>query len=91
MLSYIVLYMLNSDFTTIDPLNMFAVCFNLNVFMKYYNFVRVKIQVLTRCKEVRFASFHSGGFITDIVVNSPERNLTKRNSVQCLTPVCNSK
>ena len=31
--------------------------------------------------EVRFASFLSGGFITAIVVNSPERNMAKRTSV----------
>ena len=33
--------------------------------------------------EVRFASFFSGGFITAIVVNLPERKLAKRTSVQC--------
>ena len=32
---------------------------------------------------VRFASFLSGGFITAIVVNSPERKLEKRTSVDC--------
>jgi hypothetical protein len=32
---------------------------------------------------VRFANFFSGGFITAIVVNPPERKLTKRTSVQC--------
>ena len=32
--------------------------------------------------EVHFASFLSGGFITAIVVNPPERKLTKRTSVQ---------
>ena len=30
---------------------------------------------------MRFASFFSGGFITAIIVNPPERRLTKRNSV----------
>ena len=35
------------------------------------------------CTEVQFASFFSGGFITAIVVNPPERRLTKRTSVQC--------
>ena len=34
------------------------------------------------CTEVRFASFLSGGFITAIVVNPPERKLAKRTSVQ---------
>ena len=33
--------------------------------------------------EVRFASFLSGGFITTIVVNPPERKLAKRTSVEC--------
>ena len=33
--------------------------------------------------EVRFASFLSGGFITAIVVNPPERKLAKRTSVSC--------
>ena len=32
---------------------------------------------------MRFASFLSGGFITAIVVNPPERKLAKRTSVQC--------
>jgi hypothetical protein len=31
----------------------------------------------THCKEVRFASFLSGGFITAIVVNPPEMKLAK--------------
>ena len=34
---------------------------------------------------MRFASFQSGGFITAIVVNPPERKLTKRTSVHCAT------
>ena len=33
--------------------------------------------------EVRFAGFFSGGFITAIVVNPPERRLAKRTSVHC--------
>ena len=33
------------------------------------------------CTEVRFASFLSGGFITDTVVNPPERKLEKCTSV----------
>ena len=32
---------------------------------------------------MRFASFLSGGFITDIVVNPPERKLAKRTFVHC--------
>ena len=31
--------------------------------------------------EMRFSSFLSGGFLTAIVVNPPERNLAKRTSV----------
>ena len=46
--------------------------------------------------EVGFASFLSGGFITAIVVNPPERKLAKRTSVHWFTlyhfamdnPVC---
>ena len=33
--------------------------------------------------EMSFASFFSGGFITAIVVNLPERKPAKRTSVQC--------
>ena len=36
---------------------------------------------LHHCTEVHFASFLSGGFITVIVVNPPERKLAKRTSV----------
>ena len=36
------------------------------------------------CTEVRYASFFSGGFITTIVVNPPERKLAKRTSVHCI-------
>ena len=39
-------------------------------------------EVLLECTEVRFVTFLSGGFITAIVVNPPERNLEKRTSVQ---------
>ena len=35
------------------------------------------------CTEVRFSSLFSGGFITAIVVNPPERKLAKRTSVHC--------
>ena len=38
---------------------------------------------MRKCTEVRFASFLSGGFITAIVVNPPERKLAKRTSVHC--------
>ena len=38
--------------------------------------------ISSQCTDVRFASFFSGGFITAIVVNPPERKLAKRTSVQ---------
>ena len=41
------------------------------------NFMKLK-----QCTVVRFASFFSGGFITAIVVNPPERRLAKCTSVQ---------
>ena len=41
------------------------------------------------CTEVHFVSFLSGGFITAIVVNPPERKLAKRTSVYCCTAVSN--
>ena len=34
-------------------------------------------------QQVRFASFFSRGFITAIVVNPPEKKLSKRTSVHC--------
>jgi len=37
---------------------------------------------LTRCTEVQFASLFSGGFITAIVGNPPERRPAKCTSVQ---------
>ena len=37
--------------------------------------------------EMGFASFLSGGFITAIVLNPPERKLAKRTSVNCITNV----
>ena len=40
------------------------------------------IQGVPRYTELRFASFLSGGFITAIVVNPPERKLAKRTSVR---------
>ena len=40
-------------------------------------------QSLYQYTEVCFASFLSGGFITAIVVNLPERKLAKRTSVRC--------
>ena len=38
---------------------------------------------VVHCTEVRFASSLSGGFITAIVVNPPEKNLAKCISVHC--------
>ena len=40
------------------------------------------MKILGYCTEVRFASSFSGGFITAIVVNPPERKLAKCTSVQ---------
>ena len=42
--------------------------------------VVLKSQIV-QCTEVRFASFFSGGFITAIVVNPPERKL--QNALLC--------
>ena len=42
------------------------------------------VQAVLRFTEVHFASFLSSGFITAIVVNTPERKLAKRTSVQCV-------
>ena len=43
-----------------------------------------KIYTLAHYTEVRFASFFSGGFITAIVGNPPERKVAKRTSVHYL-------
>ena len=48
---------------------------------KYQNWI------VDRSTEMRFASFFSGGFITTIVVNQPERKLAKRTSVR--STACN--
>ena len=42
---------------------------------------RHTLKTFVQCTEMRFASFFSGGFITAIVVNPPERKLAKRTSV----------
>ena len=51
-----------------------------------YLYVKQKMSTLcssaTQYTEVRFASFFSGGFITAIVVNPPEKKLVKCTSVQ---------
>ena len=44
--------------------------------------VTVKSGAVDWSTEVRFASFLSGGFITAIVINPPERKLAERTSVQ---------
>ena len=49
----------------------------------HWHFFLQSTYVLVQCTEVRFASFISSGFITAIVVNPPEKKLTKRTSVQC--------
>ena len=46
---------------------------------------------ISQCTEVRFASFFSGRFITDIVVNPPERKLAKCTSVQCNARLCTKR
>ena len=43
-----------------------------------WNFKNIRC---TQCTEVQFASFFSGGFITAIVVNPPERRLAKHTFV----------
>ena len=43
----------------------------------------IDMRILPHCTEVCFASFFSGGFITAIVVNPPERKLAKHTSVHC--------
>jgi hypothetical protein len=43
-----------------------------------------KMALSNRCTEVRFANLLSGGFITAIVVNSPEKKLAKCTSVRCM-------
>ena len=48
--------------------------------------------LLQHCTEVRFASLLSGGFITAIAVNPPERRLAKGTSVDCVkTKAANSE
>jgi len=46
----------------------------------YYSLILVHCAL--QSTEMRFSSFFSGGFITAIVVNPPERKLAKRTSVQ---------
>ena len=48
-----------------------------------YNVVCKTKAILSQCTEVCFASFLSGGFITAVVVNPPERKLAKHTSEQC--------
>ena len=43
--------------------------------------------LLLHCTEVRLTSFLSGGFMTAIVVNPPEKKLAKRTSVHYLDKV----
>ena len=44
---------------------------------------KLGVILVIKCTEVRFASLFSGGFITAIVVNPPERKLPKRSYVHC--------
>jgi hypothetical protein len=46
-----------------------------------------KTYILSRCTEVRFASFFSGGFVIVTVVNPPGRKLAKHTSVRCWPPI----
>ena len=43
------------------------------------------------CKDVRFVSFLSAGFITAIVVFSPDKKLAKHTSVHCSTLGANGR
>ena len=44
---------------------------------------KIELEFIVQCStEVHFASFLSGELITAIVVNPPERKLTKHTSVQ---------
>jgi hypothetical protein len=47
--------------------------------------IEIYLNYLTHCTEIRFASFFSGGFITAIVVNPPERKLAKCTSVHYIS------
>ena len=51
----------------------------------------ILVLCLDHCREVQFASFLSCGFITDIVVNPPERKLAKRTSVSSRNREMNKK
>ena len=56
---------------------------NLTCMIFFYSL----FEILEQCTEMRFGSFHSGGFITAIVFHRPERKLAKRNSVQLCSVV----
>ena len=45
---------------------------------------RWRLSNSVQCTKVGFDSFLSGGFITAIVVNSPEMKQAKRTSVHCM-------
>ena len=47
--------------------------------------IYIRTESSYQCTEVRFFSFFSGGFITAIVVNLPEKKLAKRISEQWST------
>ena len=61
------------------------------VYQKVHGFVNFESELgqgkrfpnILHCTEMRFASFLSGGFITAMVVNPPERRLAKCTSVHC--------
>ena len=45
--------------------------------------IKGRVNNFAQCTEVHFVSFLSGGIITAIVANPPERKLAKRTSVPC--------
>ena len=55
------------------------------IFLSFYQILDTVKSRAVDCTEVCFASFLSGGFITAIVVNPPERKLAKRTSVDWST------
>ena len=62
---------------------MHATAYLSKIFFKT-NVVKSYLYILysNQCRDVLFSSFFSGGFITAIVVNPPERKLAKLTSVQ---------
>ena len=64
-----------------------AISFEMAFFQESLAIILQQIWIFSspnQCTEVRFVSFFSGGFITAIIVNPPERKLEKHTSVQCI-------